>query len=113
MKRIVELNETNFEGEALKAAEPVLVDFHAPWCGPCKVLGPWLEHLAAQLGGRVKFARVNVDDVPELAARYQITGVPTLILFRGGQAVDQVVGLLAPRALSAWLERAVREPALS
>ncbi len=106
MKNIVELTESSFETEVLKAAGPVLVDFYAPWCGPCKMLGPLLEQLAGDLAGRVKFAKLNVDNAPEISMTYEITGVPTLILFRDGQAVDQIVGLVSPRALKQWLEQA-------
>ena len=107
MKNVIELNETNFEPEVLKAAGPVLVDFYAPWCGPCKMLAPFLEQLAGEFTGRVKFVKLNVDDAPELAGRYNITGVPTLMLFRGGKMVEQMIGLSAPRSLKATLEEAV------
>ena len=113
MKNIIELNETNFESEVLKAAGPMLVDFYAPWCGPCKMLAPILEQLAGEFTGRVKFAKLNVDEAPELAGPYDITGVPTLMLFRGGKVIDRIVGLPSPRALKASLENAVREPALA
>jgi thioredoxin 1 len=106
MKNIVELTENSFEREVRRAGLPVVVDFYAPWCGPCKMLAPLLEQFAADLQGRVKFAKLNVDDAPRLAAEYNITGVPTLALFRGGQPVDALVGLVSPRALQAWLEGA-------
>jgi thioredoxin 1 len=106
MNKIIELNEQNFELEVLKATGPVVVDFYAPWCGPCKMLTPLLEKLAEELGGKVKFAKLNVDDAPELAGRYDITGVPTLRLFHSGEAVDQLVGFPEPRRLKAWLDKA-------
>jgi len=106
MKNIIELTETNFETEVLRATGPVLVDFYAPWCGPCRVLAPLLEQFAADFAGKVKFAKVNIDDVPALAGEYAITGVPTLMLFRGGVAVDQVVGFSGPRQFKAWLDQA-------
>lgn len=105
MKSILELNETNFEPEVLKAVGPVLVDFFAPWCGPCKMLAPLLEQLAVEFMGKIKFARLNVDDAPELAGRYAITGVPALILFHGGNVIDQIVGLAPPSLLKKWLEK--------
>lgn len=110
MKNIVELTELSFETEVQKAAGPVLVDFYAPWCGPCKMVAPLLEQLAGELTGRVKFAKLNVDEAPNLAARYGITGVPTLMLFEGGEAIDEMVGLSSPRALKHWLESAAAAP---
>ena len=107
MKNIIELTEANFEQEVLKAEGPVVVDFYAPWCGPCKMLAPLLEQLAGELAGKLKFAKLNVDDAPELSADHEITGVPTLLLFRGGNVVDQVVGFPGPRVLKAWLDKAV------
>lgn len=106
MKNIVELTEDNFESELSQASTPVVVDFYAPWCGPCRMLAPLLEQIAVESAGRLKFVKVNVDENPGLAARYEITGVPTLILFRGGQPADQVVGFPGPRQLKTWLDRA-------
>ena len=106
MKNIIELTEANFEPEVLQAVIPVVVDFYAPWCGPCKMLAPVLEQLAGEFDGRLKFARANVEETAELAARLEITGVPTLMLFRGGEAVDQGVGFSGVRQLKAWLEKA-------
>lgn len=106
MKNILELSEGGFEAEVLKADSPVIVDFYAPWCGPCKMLAPMLEQLAAEFEGKIKFGKLNVDDAQNLAARYGISGVPTLALFRGGEQVDSIVGLPAARALKTWLEKA-------
>lgn len=105
MKNMFELSEGQFEAEVLKSAVPVLVDFYAPWCGPCKMLTPMLEQLAAEFQGRLKFTKVNVDAAPGLAERYQITGVPTLMVFREGRQVDALVGLLSPKAMRGWLEK--------
>lgn len=106
MKRLVEANQSNFETEVLQAKTPVVVDFYAEWCGPCKMLAPILEQLAGEFEGRIKFAKVNVDHAGDLAGSCDVTAVPTLVLFRDGQPVDAVVGAQAPRALKAWLETA-------
>ena len=107
MKNIIELTEKSFETEVLKATGPVLVDFYAPWCGPCKMLAPLLEQLAGEFAGKLKFAKLKVDDAPELSASHEITGVPTLMLFRDGKAADRVVGFPGPRQLKTWLDKAV------
>ena len=106
MKNIIEVTDESFKAEVLRANEPVVVDFYAPWCGPCKMLAPLVEQLAAEFQGQIKFAKVNVDNAPGLVVNYQITGVPTLALFRGGEPVDALVGLVSPKSLKSWLEAA-------
>lgn len=106
MKNIIELNDTNFDQTLRSATLPVLVDFYASWCGPCRMLAPVLEQLASQMAGEVQFAKVNVDDSPLTASRFRITGVPTLILFRDGRPVDQVEGFMPPQHLAQWLREA-------
>ncbi len=105
MKNIVELSESAFAAEVLQSTLPVVVDFYAHWCGPCKMLAPLLEQFAAEFQGRIKFTKADVDEAPNLATQYEITGVPTLMLFRQGRAVDSLVGLVAPRTLKGWLEK--------
>ena len=106
MKNIIELTEANFETEVLRHTGPVLVDFYAPWCGPCKMLAPLLEQFAAEFAGKVKFAKVNIDEATALAGEYEISSVPTLMVFRDGEPVDQVEGFYGPRPFKAWLEKA-------
>ncbi len=89
---IIDLTNENFEQEALKSETPVVIDFWAPWCGPCKMMHPVFEQLSAEYGGKVKFARVNTDEQPTLAAQFSIRGIPTLIALRDGKPVGQIVG---------------------
>lgn len=82
----------NFEQDVIQSSEPVVVDFWAPWCGPCRAIGPILDKLAAQYDGKVKVAKVNIDDSPELAAQFQVRGVPTLLAIENGKVTGQQVG---------------------
>lgn len=109
MNGLTDTNSIGFENDVLKAEGAVLVDFYAPWCGPCKVLGPVLEKLAAEYRGRLHIVKVNVDESPELAAHYGIRGVPTLMFFRGGEVEDTVVGLPPLGALRARIDRFAAE----
>ena len=88
----VVLNENNFEEEVLKSDIPVLVDFWATWCGPCKMLGPVISQIADEYEGKVKVGKVNVDEEEELAAQYGIQSIPTVLLFKGGEVVEQSLG---------------------
>ena len=96
MANVQEVTVADFEAEVLKASTPVLVDFWAPWCGPCRAVAPVLEAIAQEQQGKVKIVKVNVDDNQQLAARYGVQAIPTLLIFKGGQPVDRVVGV-SPR----------------
>lgn len=102
---IVSLSETNFAEEVLKSSVPVLVDFWAEWCGPCKMLAPVLDELAGEFDGRVKIAKVNIDDHQALATEYGIRAIPTLLLFKEGQVAEQIVGMRNKRDLKLSLEK--------
>jgi thioredoxin 1 len=104
MRKVSELNEAEFDQAIATANVPVVLDFYAPWCGPCKMLEPLLDQLAEQFDGRVRFCKVNVDEAPELAERFEVTGVPTLLFFNNGELRDSVVGFSSPRALTAKIE---------
>jgi thioredoxin 1 len=105
MKPTIEINETNFESEVLQSARPVLVDFWAEWCGPCKMLAPALDEIAAEQAGRVKVAQVNVDHHSALAARFGIQSIPTLLYFAGGQVRDKTVGAVPKQTIVSKLEK--------
>ncbi|MGD1089478.1 MAG: thioredoxin [Verrucomicrobiota bacterium] len=110
MKPTIEINEDNFEREVLQSKQPVLVDFWAEWCGPCKMLAPVLDEIATEQAGRVKIAKVNVDTHPILAARFGIQSIPTLLYFAGGGVRDQTVGVTGKREIVSKLEK-LAEPA--
>jgi thioredoxin 1 len=104
---ILMLTEGNFGAEVTNSAVPVLVDFWAEWCGPCKMIAPILDELASEYNGKVKIGKVNIEDQQDLAARYGIRAIPTLLIFKGGQVAEQIVGLKSKRDLKTMLDRAV------
>ena len=104
MAKPTDTSDATFETEVLQSDLPVLVDFWAPWCGPCRMQIPVLEQVASRLGSRARVTKVNVDQYPELAGRFRITGIPTLLLFKEGRLVQEFVGLQSAPALIAALE---------
>ena len=108
---IVTLSQTNFASEVLGSPVPVLVDFWAEWCGPCKMIGPVLDELATEFEGRAKIGKVNIDLDQALATQYGIRAIPTLLIFKGGEVQEQIVGLRSKRDLKASLEKAAERVA--
>ncbi len=96
---VLEIDDDSFDADVLQSEKPVLVDFWAPWCGPCIAIGPMIEELAGAFGDKVKFMRCNVDNNPVTPSKYGIRSIPTLILFKEGTVVDQVIGMVAKSKL--------------
>jgi thioredoxin 1 len=104
-QNISTLTQDNFDAQVLKSITPVLVDFWAEWCGPCKAIAPILDELSDEYAGRVTIGKVNVDEHQGLAAEYGVRGIPTLLLFQNGQVAEQIVGLRSKRDLRASLDK--------
>jgi thioredoxin 1 len=103
-QNVVELTDSNFEQLVMRSALPLLVDFWAPWCGPCRMIGPVLEEIAAEYKNRAIVGKVNVDENPGVASQFRIQAIPALFFFKGGKVVDKVVGMTAKSALTAKLD---------
>jgi len=102
---MIEVNDGNFENEILHSDVPALVDFWAPWCGPCKMIGPIIEQLATQYGDKVKIVKMNVDEAPATPAKYNVRGIPTVILFKGGREADKIVGAVTKAKFEEMINR--------
>lgn len=104
--KTIELTSDNFEGQVLQSDQPVLVDFWAVWCGPCRMVAPIIDELADEYSGKVKIGKLNVDEHGDIAMRYNVRSIPTLLMFRSGEVVDQMVGAGSKTSLSAMIDKA-------
>ena len=103
-QNVVTVTDANFDEEVAKSSTPVLVDFWAEWCGPCKMIAPILDEIASEKAGLVKIAKVNVDNSQALSARFQVRAIPTLLFFKGGEVKEQIVGMTSKRDLLAKID---------
>lgn len=110
MSKVLHVEQQNFEAEVLRSEIPVVVDFYATWCPPCRALGPILDSLAEHFDGRIKFVKINSDDEQELARTYKVTALPTVIMFNGGEVAGQFSGLPAEATFQNQLEQWIKTP---
>ena len=104
---VSKVSDSDFEAQVLKSTEPVVVDFWAEWCGPCKMIAPALEELAGSMNGKVKIVKLNVDENPQTAAKYGIMSIPTLMLFKNGEMASRQVGAAPKQKLEQWITGAM------
>ena len=104
---VPQVSDADFEAQVLKATEPVVVDFWAEWCGPCRMIAPALEEIAGTLGSKVKIVKLNVDENPQTAAKYGIQSIPTLMIFKNGQMASRQIGAAPKQKLQQWITAAV------
>lgn len=100
----VKVSDSSFKTDVIESEKPVLVDFWAPWCGPCKQIGPALEDLSDEMGDKLTVAKVNIDDEPETPTKFHVRGIPTLMIFKGGQVIATKVGSMTKTSLTEWVE---------
>ena len=105
MSNAIDISDDNFDSEVLESDKPVLIDFWAEWCGPCKVLGPVKDEVAGDYSDRVKFVKLNIDNNPSNTQKFGIRGIPTLLLFKGGEKIDTSVGVLSKSELASFLDK--------
>ncbi|GAA5096653.1 thioredoxin [Bartonella acomydis] len=104
----ITVDNSNFENEVLNSSTPVVVDFWAHWCGPCKMIAPILDEISAEMQNQVKIAKVNIDENPELATQYGVRSIPTLLMFKGGNVSSNIVGASPKARISEWIKEALR-----
>ncbi len=104
---VQKVDNSNFQSDVLQSSEPVVIDFWAEWCGPCKMIAPALEEISSEMGGKVKIAKVNIDENPELATQYGVRSIPTLLIFKDGEIVANKIGAAPKSQLSDWISGAI------